>query len=197
VSAAVERREASGLCAKARCRVRKTRPQDLAPIGAPPPFFVWEGKSFRAVGIARARMRRENEFAFPLPPTRAARGGEGLGVGGLLVTDFMDEIFRRPPTPEARAAKDKEASLPKRNYPGRRTLTEWRALPVDDRRDLTRRAQCDLLGAWRHCTNKRCRRVRSCSGDSWTCVERAWKWTKKRPKTLRKAYARIGNLPDA
>jgi len=32
--------------------------------------------------------------------------------------------------------------LPKRNYPGRRTLNEWRALPVENRRDLTRRAQC-------------------------------------------------------
>jgi hypothetical protein len=91
-----------------------------------------------------------------------------------------------------------EARLPKRNYPGRRTLNEWRALPVQNRRDLARRAQCDLLGSWRHCTNKRCRRVRSCSGDDPSdCSWRLWKLTKKRPKTLRKAYARLGNLPDA
>jgi hypothetical protein len=37
-----------------------------------------------------AKAHRENEIAFPLPPTRRAGGGEGLGVGAFLSS---------PPTP--------------------------------------------------------------------------------------------------
>ena len=86
----------------------------------------------------------------------------------------------------------------KHDYPARLTRDEWRVLPREKRRDMATRAQCDLLGSFRFCTNKLCRRLRSCSGnDPHACVEQLWKRVKKKPKTLRKAYARIAAMPDA
>jgi hypothetical protein len=49
--------------------------------------------------------------------------------------------------------------MPKRNYPGRLTREQWQALPRAKRHDLARRGQCDVLGSFRLCTNKRCRRA--------------------------------------
>ena len=87
--------------------------------------------------------------------------------------------------------------MPKRNYPGRMTHDEWRALPYAKRRELTKRAQSDLLGSFRFCTQKPCRRHRTCCGkDPYACAERLWQRTKKKPKTLRNEYARIGALQD-
>jgi hypothetical protein len=86
--------------------------------------------------------------------------------------------------------------LRKSDYPGRRTVEEWRALPAQKRRDLARRAQCDLLGSFRQCANKRCRRARSCSGDACTCVDRLWKLTRRKPKTLRNEIARLDALAN-
>jgi len=86
----------------------------------------------------------------------------------------------------------------KRDYPGRLTREQWRALPSQQRDDMAKRAQCDLLGSFRFCTNKMCRRVRSCSGnDPTACAGKLWKRVKKKPKTLRSAYARIAAMPDA
>ncbi len=85
---------------------------------------------------------------------------------------------------------------PRRIYPGRRSRDEWRALPHPQRHDLARRAVCDLLGSFRHCTNKRCRRARSCCGVPDICLERLWRGTKKRPKTLRRGMARLAQLAD-
>jgi hypothetical protein len=77
-------------------------------------------------------------------------------------------------------------------------IRDWLALPKDQRNDLVRRAQCDLLGSFRHCANKRCRRARWCvSSDPWACENRLWKLRLKlkrmAPKTLRKA---LGKLED-
>jgi hypothetical protein len=83
----------------------------------------------------------------------------------------------------------------KRVYPGRLTLDEWQALPRDKRADLAKRAQCDLLGSFRHCTKKRCRRARSCFGDANACEKKLWKLHKNAPKTLNREYARLARLP--
>jgi hypothetical protein len=83
-------------------------------------------------------------------------------------------------------------------YPGRLTAEEWRALPRDKRSELAKRAQCDLLGSFRFCTSKMCRRARSCSGDDPNaCVTKLWQRERKKPKTLRNEYARIARLPNA
>ncbi len=84
-----------------------------------------------------------------------------------------------------------------RDYPGRLTREEWRALPRQKRQELATRAQCDLLGSFRFCTNKMCRRARSCSGEPNACREKLWRLVKKKPKTLREECARIGAMPDA
>jgi hypothetical protein len=64
--------------------------------------------------------------------------------------------------------------MPKRNYPGRLTHEQWLALPHGERRDLTLRAQCDLMGSFRYCTHKICRRARTCSGDAEACRIKLW-----------------------
>ena len=88
--------------------------------------------------------------------------------------------------------------MPEREFPGRLTGEQWRALSRKQRNDLAKRAQCALLGSFRFCTKKRCRRLRSCCGnDPNACEMNAWKLVGKRPKTLREAYARLGAMPNA
>ncbi|MGC1776674.1 MAG: hypothetical protein WBB34_01920 [Xanthobacteraceae bacterium] len=61
----------------------------------------------------------------------------------------------------------------KRNFPGGLTLEQWRATPTDTRLRLVRRAQCDLLGSFRFCANKRCKRACGCISDRpMECWER-------------------------
>jgi hypothetical protein len=73
-------------------------------------------------------------------------------------------------------------------------LRDWQALPTKERNDLVRRAQCDLLGSFRHCADKSCRRARWCaSSDPRACKDRLWRSKKTRPKTLRNA---VGILED-
>jgi hypothetical protein len=72
-----------------------------------------------------------------------------------------------------------------------------RALPAPKRADLARRAQCDLLGSFRYCTNKRCRRARSCSDDPRACVDRLWTLTPRKSKRLREQIARLDDLSYA
>jgi hypothetical protein len=86
--------------------------------------------------------------------------------------------------------------MPKRNHPGRRTREEWRALPRGKRFELVTRAQCDVLGSFRLCTNKRCRRARTCSGDPSACLQKLWLLQKKKPKTLRRRYDKFVALLD-
>jgi len=82
--------------------------------------------------------------------------------------------------------------MPKNNYPGSLTRGEWRALPKEQRHLLVRQAQCNLLGSFRHCRNKLCKRSRACSSKNPDdCLERLWRLVKKKPKTLRNARARL------
>jgi hypothetical protein len=82
-----------------------------------------------------------------------------------------------------------------RSFPGRLTLEEWLARPSRVRTDLIRRAQCDLLGSFRFCARKPCRRQRTCCGDDpRACGDRLWRLKKVRPKTLRREWSRLEDL---
>jgi hypothetical protein len=82
-----------------------------------------------------------------------------------------------------------------RSFPGRLTLEEWLARPLRVRTDLIRRAQCDLLGSFRFCARKPCRRQRTCCGDDpRACGDRLWRLKKVRPKTLRREWSRLERL---
>ena len=81
---------------------------------------------------------------------------------------------------------------PTRSFPGRLTLEEWLARPLRVRTDLVWRAQCDLLGSFRFCADKRCRRERTCRGDDpGACRQRLWCLGKVKPKTLRREWSRL------
>jgi hypothetical protein len=85
----------------------------------------------------------------------------------------------------------------KRSFPGRLTLEQWLAIPFRVRAPLVWRAQCDLLGSFRFCANKQCRRLRTCcGGDPLDCRDRLWRRKKVRPKTLLREWARLGDLND-
>ena len=82
-----------------------------------------------------------------------------------------------------------------RSFPGRLTLEEWLARPSRVRNDLIRRAQCDLLGSFRFCTRKPCRRERTCCGDDpGACGWRLWCLKRVKPKTLRSEWSRLERL---
>jgi hypothetical protein len=84
---------------------------------------------------------------------------------------------------------------PTRSFPGRLTLEEWLARPSRVRSDLVQRAQCDLLGSFRFCANKPCRRQRTCCGDDpGACGWRLWCRKKVKPKTLRNEWSRLEHL---
>jgi hypothetical protein len=86
-------------------------------------------------------------------------------------------------------------ALGKRSFPGRQTLEEWLAAPFHKRIDLVCRAQCDLLGSFRFCAKKPCRRARTCCGeDPQACHQRLWRRRKVKPKTLRAEWARLDDL---
>ena len=83
----------------------------------------------------------------------------------------------------------------KRDRIARMKDNDWSALARDKRNDLVRRAQCDLLGSFRRCTNKRCRRNRWCASDNPRgCKERLWMSANKKPKTLRNAIGRLEDM---
>jgi hypothetical protein len=87
----------------------------------------------------------------------------------------------------------------KRDQVARMKPRDWLTLSKAARNDLVRRAQCDLLGSFRHCSNKRCRRARWCVGsDPRACKDRLWKLQLKLkgsvPKTLRNAVAKFEDI---
>jgi hypothetical protein len=83
----------------------------------------------------------------------------------------------------------------KRSFPGRLTLEEWLALPFGERASLVWRAQCDLLGSFRFCSEKRCRRERTCcAAEPQACQQKLWSRKKPKPKTLRNELARLQSL---
>jgi hypothetical protein len=91
----------------------------------------------------------------------------------------------------------KKAAMGKRSFPGRLTLEQWQAVPFRKRIDLIWRAQCDLLGSFRCCVAKRCRRHRTCCCKNPNeCSQKLWRLKKVRPKTLRQEWARLGRLKE-
>jgi hypothetical protein len=92
-------------------------------------------------------------------------------------------------------SKKQEVVMRKKSYPGRLTFEQWQAAPFLKRIELVRRAQCDLLGSFRFCVDKKCRRARTCSGDDPdACRDRLWRLVKVKPKPLRREWARIERL---
>jgi hypothetical protein len=86
-----------------------------------------------------------------------------------------------------------------RSFPGRLTLEEWLVVPFLERRDLIARAQCDLLGSFRYCAKKRCRRMRTCcGGDPHDCGSELRHRHYKRhggiANTIRREWARLREL---
>jgi hypothetical protein len=82
-----------------------------------------------------------------------------------------------------------------RSFPGRLTLEQWLKRPLRVRIDLVWRAQCDLLGSFRFCADKRCRRERTCCGDDpEACRQRLWCLKKVKHKTLRQEWTRLDRL---
>jgi hypothetical protein len=104
-------------------------------------------------------------------------GGEGISAALALQNGLR---FRRPshranarsPSPLSRGGMKQRKTHPmhKRDQVRRMRPRDWLAPPKDKRNDLARRARCDLLGSFRHCTDKRCRRARWCAGND----PRAW-----------------------
>jgi hypothetical protein len=72
--------------------------------------------------------------------------------------------------PRYRAADEKENTYVMRRktsaanwrFPRRATYTQWRRLPYRTRWWYIAEAQCNLLGYWRDCAKKTCRRARRC-----------------------------------
>ena len=86
-----------------------------------------------------------------------------------------------------------------RSFPGGLSLEDWLARPLRARLDLIYRAQCDLLGSFRVCADKSCRRHRTCcGGDPEACRRRLWFRKTARPKVwpkaLRREWARLDDL---
>jgi len=83
----------------------------------------------------------------------------------------------------------------KRTYPGRLTQEEWLKTPVDRRCLLAARAQSDLLGLWRSCDKKPCRRAHTCHGDA-RCKSRPWQADLKNPNLGRPDFRFSYRIPE-
>ena len=91
--------------------------------------------------------------------------------------------------------------MTKRSFPGRVTLEEWLALPWRARMKSIGRAQADLIGSFRYCADKRCRRHRMCVSDDpetcWKKIQRQRRGTRIRmvmPKTMNREWYRLTQL---
>jgi hypothetical protein len=67
-----------------------------------------------------------------------------------------------------------------RTYPGRLTREQWLKLSIAQRCLLAARAESDLLGLWRTCRKKACRRAHACHGDE-RCKSRPFEADFKNP----------------
>ncbi len=95
-----------------------------------------------------------------------------------------------------------------RTYPGQLTREEWLQLSIKQRMLLAARAESDLLGLWRSCNKKPCRRAHACRGDE-RCKLRPYeadfrspnfgqpdfKFSFRFPDRLRIPSAILGHLP--
>jgi hypothetical protein len=55
--------------------------------------------------------------------------------------------------------------MPQGHYPGRLTYQQWMARSIRERCLPAARAKSDLLGLWKSCSKKSCRRAHACQGD--------------------------------
>jgi hypothetical protein len=62
-------------------------------------------------------------------------------------------------------------------FPRRMTFAQWRRLPYRYRHAYLAQAQCTLLGHWRDCAHRRCRRAHRC------LVPQPCYWDRKRAMT--------------
>ena len=95
-----------------------------------------------------------------------------------------------------------------RDYPGRLTKDEYYALPSAQRWLFAMRAKSDLLGLWRTCSKKPCRKHHACHGDK-RCYLRPleadlkspnlgrpdFEFSYKYPKELDEPFAILEHLP--
>jgi len=82
-----------------------------------------------------------------------------------------------------------------RTYPGRLTREEWLKRSVQQRCLLAARAQSDLLGLWRSCGKKPCRRAHACHGDE-RCRSRPYQADFKNPNFGRPDFKCSYRHPD-
>jgi hypothetical protein len=80
-------------------------------------------------------------------------------------------------------------------YPGRLTREEWLKRSVKERCLLAARAQSDLLGLWRSCRRKPCRRAHACHGDE-RCRSRPYQADFNNPNFGRPEFAFSYRRPD-
>jgi hypothetical protein len=80
-------------------------------------------------------------------------------------------------------------------YPGRLTREEWLKRSVNERWLLAARAQSDLLGLWRSCSSKPCRRAHACRGDEH-CRSRPYQADFKDPNFGRPDFEFSYRCPD-
>jgi hypothetical protein len=83
----------------------------------------------------------------------------------------------------------------RRTYPGRLTHEEWLKRPMDQRCLLVARAQSDLLGLWRSCDKKPCRRAHTCHGDE-QCRKKPVQADLKNPNLGRPDFKFSYRIPD-
>jgi hypothetical protein len=80
----------------------------------------------------------------------------------------------------------------KKKYPGRRTFQQWKLLTYQERNAWVTQAKCDLLGLWKTCRKRRCRRDRTCRGYQFDCF---WQHRAQlQPAAVRTADTRCAHL---
>lgn len=82
-----------------------------------------------------------------------------------------------------------------RTYPGRLTREQWLKLSILQRCLLAARAQSDLLGLWRDCRKKPCRRAHACRGDE-RCKLRPYEADFKNPNFGQPDFQFSFRFPD-
>jgi hypothetical protein len=121
-------------------------------VGTTPAFFfaLRLRASRDGFGKTRAHTRRENEIAFPLPPTRAARGGEGSGVGGLFLVHSPPRLIAllrsSPALPTAKRGEGNESAS--RERPSISSLPDLIRQSMRPVRSLDRAAYKCGASAW-------------------------------------------------
>ena len=82
-----------------------------------------------------------------------------------------------------------------RTYPGRLTREQWLKLSIAQRRLLAARGESDLLGLWRSCRKKPCRRAHACCGDE-QCKLRPYQADYKNPNFGRPDFQFSFRFPE-